>query len=119
MKAIHIVLAYATVLGFIVRALWAFTDNPMRRERWVRIVPHVIDSLLLVFGVALAVQLSLSPLSGWLLAKLIGLIAYIGFGVLTLRAASTGLRIAGFVGALASVGYIFAVAFSRQAWPFG
>ena len=118
MKSLHIMLAYATVLGFVVRALWAFTDNPLRQQRWVRIAPHVIDTLLLVLGVVMAYQISQSPFSGWLLAKLIALLAYIGFGVLTLRAGSTGLRAIGFVGALASIGYIFAVAFTRNPLPF-
>ena len=118
LKTLHVVLAYVTVLGFLVRAGWAFIDSPMRQQKWVRIAPHVIDTGLLVLGIVLAVQLGLSPVSGWLGAKLIGLIAYIGFGVLALRARSPGLRVAGVAGALASVGYIFAVAFSRNPWPF-
>jgi uncharacterized membrane protein SirB2 len=118
LKLLHVGLAYLTVLGFVVRALWAFSDSPMRRARWVRTVPHVIDTLLLVLGVAMAFQLGLSPVSGWLGAKLLGLLVYIGFGVLTLRATSTSLRIGGFVGAILAVGYVFAVAFSRDPWPF-
>jgi uncharacterized membrane protein SirB2 len=118
LKSLHVGLAYLTVLGFVVRALWAFADSPMRRAKWVRIVPHLIDTLLLVLGVAMAFQLGLSPVSGWLGAKLAGLFVYIGFGVLTLRATTTPLRIVGFVGAILAVGYVFAVAFSRDPWPF-
>jgi len=118
LKLLHIALAYLTVIGFVVRALWAFTESPLRQQKWARIAPHVIDTALLVLGVTMAFQLGLSPISGWLGAKLIGLLAYIGFGVLTLRASSPPLRVAGFVGALASVGYVFAVAFSRNPWPF-
>jgi uncharacterized membrane protein SirB2 len=114
LKTLHIALAYLTVIGFLVRAAWAFVDSPMRRQKWVRIAPHVIDTTLLVLGVVMALQLGVSPVAGWLGAKLLGLLAYIGFGVLTLRAGSTGLRMVGLVGALASVGYIFAVAFTRN-----
>ena len=117
LKLIHIALAYLTVIGFVVRALWAFADSPMRQQKWVRILPHVIDTALLAIGVVMAFQLGLSPVSGWLGAKLLGLLAYVGFGVLTLRATSTGLRVTGLVGALASVAYIFAVAFTRDPWP--
>ena len=74
-------------------------------------------ALLLTLGIALVVNLGLSPLDGWLAAKLVGLLAYIGFGVLTLRAPSRALKGLGFGGALLSVGYVFAVAFSRSAWP--
>jgi uncharacterized membrane protein SirB2 len=118
LKTIHLTLAYLTVFGFVLRGIWALTDSAIRSEKWVKIVPHVIDTLLLVLGVAMAINLSISPLEGWLAAKLVGLLAYIGFGVLTMRAARTNMKVVGFVGALASVGYIFAVAFARNPWPF-
>ena len=41
----------------LVRALWAFTDSPMRQQKWVRIAPHVIDTALLVLGVTMAVPM--------------------------------------------------------------
>jgi len=110
-------LAYLTVLGFVVRGIWALTDSAFRSQKWVKIAPHVIDTLLLIVGVAMAVELAISPLEGWLAAKLVGLLAYIGFGVLTMRARTQSMKIVGFVGALASVGYIFAVAFARDPWP--
>ena len=114
----HLALAYLTVLGFVVRGIWALTDSAYRSQKWVRIAPHIIDTLLLALGVALVVQLSLSPVEGWLAAKLVGLLAYIGFGVLTMRATARKMKLVGFVGALGSVGYIFAVAFARNPWPF-
>jgi uncharacterized membrane protein SirB2 len=118
-KEFHVALAFITVAGFVARAALAMADNQLRNTKFVRIAPHVIDTLLLVFGITLAVQLSLSPVSnGWLMAKIVGLLAYIGFGVLTMRARSTPLRLLGFVGAIASVGYIFAVAYSKQVVPF-
>ncbi len=118
LKNFHIMLAYLTVLGFVVRGIWSFIDSPMRQEKWVKIAPHVIDTLLLTLGVLLVIDLGLAPFSGWLTAKLLGLLAYIGFGVLAMRAQSRSLKIFGFSAALLCVGYIFAVAFTRSAWPF-
>ncbi len=118
LKSLHIMLAYLTVLGFTVRGLWAVTDSPLRRQAWVRVVPHVIDTALLVLGVALAVQLGASLADPWLAAKLSALLAYIAFGVLTMRATARGLQLLGFAGALLSVAYIFAVAFTRSPLPF-
>ena len=118
LKLFHITLAYLTVIGFVVRGIWVLADSPMRQQKWVRIAPHVVDTLLLIAGVVLVLNLSLSPLSGWLAAKLLGLLAYIGFGVLTMRAGNRPLQLLGFAGALLSVGYIFSVAFTRSALPF-
>ena len=118
-KSAHIVLAYVTVVGFVARALLAFASSPLRNARWLRIAPHVIDTLLLAFGVTLAIELGISPLvHGWLAAKIAGLVLYIGFGVTAMRATAMPVRLVAFVAALASVAYIFAVAYSKQVWPF-
>ena len=117
LKSLHIALAYLTVGGFVLRGMWAITDSPLRTARWVRILPHVIDTLLLTAGVVLAVRIGADLLGGWLGAKLIALLGYIALGVVTMRAQSTPLQIAAFVGALLCVTYIFAVAFTRSAWP--
>jgi uncharacterized membrane protein SirB2 len=117
-RSLHVLLAYLTVVGFLLRAVWAFTDSPIKNHKLVKVLPHVVDTLLLVLGVVMAYQLSISPFSGWLFAKLVGLVAYIGFGVLTMRGSTTETKVLGLAGALVSVGYIFAVAFSRNAWPF-
>ena len=121
-KSLHIVLAYVTVVGFVIRALLAFAGSPARNVRWVRIAPHVIDTLLLACGIALAVDLGISPLvHGWLAAKIVGLVLYIGFGVAAMRAPSLPLKVVSFAAALLSVAYVFAVAYSKQVvppWPF-
>lgn len=118
LKSFHIMLAYLTALSFVVRGLWAIVDSPLRNQKWVRIAPHVIDTLLLTLGVIMAINIGASLTEGWLGAKLLGLLAYIGFGVVTMRAGSRGVKIASFVAALACVGYMFAVAFTRSPWPF-
>ena len=121
-KSLHVILAYATVIGFILRAFWSLSANEaghaLLRARLTRIVPHVIDTALLAAGIGLAVMAELALFEGWLGAKLAGLAAYIGFGVLTLRARGRPLKAVGLVGALVSVGYVFAVAFTRQAVPW-
>lgn len=119
LKEFHVALAFVTVAGFVVRGLLSLADSPLRNLKWIRIAPHVIDTLLLGCGIALAVSMSLSPLAnGWLMAKIVGLVVYIGFGVMAMRARSRPLKIVAFIAAIASVGYIFAVAYSKQVMPF-
>ena len=116
-RNLHVLLAYVTVAGFVARAALAFLDAPARHHKLVRILPHVVDTLLLVCGLALVFGLGHSFSESWLSAKLVALLAYIGFGVLTLRANTPALRVAGVAGALASVGYIFMVALARDPLP--
>ena len=42
-----------------------------------------------------------------------------GFGVLTLRGSTTPLKLVGISGALASLAYLFSVAMTRDASPWG
>ena len=66
----------------------------------------------------MAINLQVSPTQGWLAAKIIALLGYIGFGVITMRASYRPLKIMAFVLALACVAYLISVAFTRQVWPF-
>ncbi|MCP5178575.1 MAG: SirB2 family protein [Pseudomonadales bacterium] len=118
LRNIHMALAILSVVGFILRAAWAFMGSPVLKSKPVRILPHVNDTLLLVLGVVLAYGLGWPVTSGWLAAKLVALLAYIGFGVVTLRATTNPMRLVGVVGALSCVGYIFMVAFTKNPLPF-
>jgi len=117
LKSFHITLAYLTVIGFVVRGLWSIVDSPLREQKWVRVLPHIIDTALLGIGVIMVISIGASFTDGWLVAKMLALLGYIGFGVLAMRATSRPLKVVGFLLALASVGYLFAVAFSRSPFP--
>jgi uncharacterized membrane protein SirB2 len=97
LKEFHVAFAYLTVASFVARGLLSIADSPLRNAKWIRIAPHIIDTLLLAFGIALAVTMSLPPLANsWLMAKIVGLLAYIGF-MSMMRARSRPLKIVGFV----------------------
>ena len=86
------------------------------QQRWVKITPHVVDSLLLASAIALAFLESISPVSQpWLAAKIIALLIYILLGMVALKyGKSIQLRITAWLGALVCVGYILAVAFTKS-----
>ncbi len=115
-KVLHFSLAFLTASSFVIRLGWSYVAPDLLQEKWVRIAPHVIDTLLLILGLWLASQLAGGIWQGWLIAKMVGLLAYIGFGVLALRG-SGAVKTLGAVGALLSVTYIFLVAFTRQVLP--
>ena len=116
MLKLHVILALVSVGGFVLRLGWSLTDTAMLQRKVVRIAPHVIDTVLLLTGVWMALNLPDGLLTTWLLAKLVALLGYIGFGVLALRAQGA-LKWLGAAGALLCVGYIFLVAFSRSPLP--
>jgi uncharacterized membrane protein SirB2 len=115
-KYVHLATVVTSLALFFVRGLWMILDSSQLEGRWVRVLPHVNDTVLLVAGVWLAFELRLSPAAApWLTAKLVALLVYIGLGMLALRPGRTKrARVAAWVAALAVFGYIVAVAVTRS-----
>ncbi|MFC4158827.1 SirB2 family protein [Chitinimonas lacunae] len=120
-KHIHMTTVGITALLFVLRGVWMLTDSPRLQARWVRIVPHINDTVLLGSAIVLASMLRQAPfLDGWLTAKLLGLLAYIALGTVALKRGRTRtIRATAFFLALLVLGYIVLVARSKQPWPFG
>lgn len=118
-KHIHMTLALLTLLSFIFRSILAFSHSPIRNNKFWKIVPHILDTVFLLSAIALVVLLSQYPLAHlWLTAKVVGLVAYIVFGVLTLKAKGFVQRSVFFVLALASFAYVLKVALTKNALFF-
>lgn len=89
LKHSHAGLAYLTIILFAGRFLLFYFYPVWRRNRPLRILPHVIDTLLLLSAIALCIQIAQYPLTDdWLTAKVAGLLAYIGFGAVAIKRAS-------------------------------
>lgn len=116
LKHIHMTFAVLSGALFLVRGLWMLAESRRLEQRWVRIAPHVIDTLLLGSAIGLAVWSSQYPgQSPWLTAKLVALVAYIGLGTVALKRGRTRqVRALAFVGALACFAYILAVAVTKN-----
>ena len=85
-KHLHMTLAILSISGFMVRGLLAINQHPIVKQRWIRILPHIIDSLLLAAAIYLAWSLRANPLQQpWLAAKIIALILYIGLGTQVIK----------------------------------
>lgn len=120
LKFTHIACVVLSIAGFIVRGLWMLRDSPWLRNKWVKVVPHVNDTLLLAAGIALAMRIQQYPfVHGWLTAKILALIAYIVVGAVGLKYSKTrNIRIAAWFGAIVIFLYIVLVALTRQVLPF-
>ena len=116
-KHLHITLAVVSGSFFLLRGLWMLGESPMLRQRWVRTLPHVVDTLLLASALVLVVWSGQYPFEqNWLTAKVLALVAYIGLGTIALKRGKTpSLRRFALLAALATFAYIVAVALTRQA----
>src|SRR5512147_986113 len=119
LKMVHAGSAVLSIAGFIVRGALMLRESPLLAARFVRIAPHVVDTILLASALWLAWLIGQYPfVHGWLTAKVIGLLAYIVLGSVALKRGRTrGVRVAAFGLALATALYIVSVAVTRD--PLG
>jgi len=119
LKHLHLLAVAITLALFLLRGTWMLADSPRLQARWTRIVPHVNDTVLLAAAIGMLAVGGLSPLQQpWIMAKIGGLLAYIGLGTLALkRGKSKAVRITALIAALAVIVYIVAVAFTKQVIP--
>ena len=116
LKYAHLALAIVSISGFVLRGLWMMSGSALLDRKAVRIAPHVVDTLFLITGIALILQLALPVMqSPWLLAKFAGLVVYIVLGAIALRRGATmPIRQVAFVGALSAFAYIVGAAVSKS-----
>ena len=120
LKTVHVGCAATSFALFFARGIWMLRGSPLLRRAWVRVLPHLVDTLLLASAIAMAAMSRQYPLvAGWLTAKVVALVAYIGLGMIALRHGRTPrVRAAAWVAALAVFAYIVAVALTRRAAPW-
>ena len=120
LKHLHVTCVVLSISGFLLRGVLMLADSPLRHARWLRIVPHVNDALLLAAALALTVVIDHYPfVDAWLTAKVFGLLLYIVLGSLALKAGRTRtVRTAAWFAALAVFGYVASVALTKDARGF-
>ncbi len=120
LKTLHISFVVCSYLLFVLRYFWSMNDSKIMLQRWVRIVPHAVDTLLLASAVALALTIRQYPfVDSWLTAKVAGLSLYVGLGVVALRnGVSKTVRVFAGLAAQAMFFYIVLVAITRHPLPW-
>ncbi|MDN3648685.1 SirB2 family protein [Reinekea marina] len=116
-KHLHMLSAMISISFFIVRAFWSVRESPLLQQKWVKISPHIIDTVLLVCALYLA---SFWPLStGWIWVKVVALVAYIIVGTFAIKRGKTPKSRGLFaIAAILIFGYIVGVAVTQNpsAW---
>lgn len=120
LKHIHVTCVALSYSLFFLRGVWMLRESPALQQRWVRIAPHALDTLLLASAIALAWQLGISPLSTpWLAAKIVALLLYIAIGSVALKRGKTKrIRLVAWLAAQAAFFYIVSVAVTHDPQPW-
>ncbi|MBS0484576.1 MAG: SirB2 family protein [Proteobacteria bacterium] len=116
LKMIHVSSVILSYSLFFLRGIWLMRDSASLRQRWVKVLPHVIDTVLLTSAVLLAITIQQNPLqNAWLTAKVGGLLLYIGLGMVAMRFGKTRqVKIAAWIAAQCVFVYIVLVAITKS-----
>ena len=120
LKIIHISCALLSISGFILRGVWMLQNSPWLQSPLTKRLPHIVDTVLLLTAIAMVYWSSQYPFQqGWLTAKVVALVVYIGLGMLALRyGKSRRVRGIAWLSAIVVFMYIVGVALSRDAALF-
>jgi len=121
LKAVHVTCILTSYSLFVLRGIWSFRGSSVMKARWVKIVPHVVDTCLLASAIALAFAIHQYPfVDSWLTAKVIGLLLYIALGLVALKYGnSRNIRVGAWLAAQVVFFYIVFVAINHAVLPSG
>jgi uncharacterized membrane protein SirB2 len=116
LKMIHVTSVVVSYLLFSLRSMWLMRGSAVLQQRWVKITPHVVDTILLLSAIILAIRIQQDPIHDpWLSAKVGGLLVYIGLGMMALKFGKTRkTRISAWIAAQAVFLYIVLVALTKN-----
>lgn len=119
LKYLHVACVFVSISLFVFRFVYLYRVSGKALARALKVLPHVVDTLLLSAAIGMLWVLRINPFDvNWLLAKIVALLAYIFFGALCLRSIPGSRRqLLFFVLAFASVSYIVIVALSKTPVP--
>lgn len=122
LKWTHVTAVSVSFIGFAARGIGALRGRDWVRHRLARVLPHLVDTVLLLSALGMLWVLHLAPWSlPWLRAKLVGLVGYILLGVVALRPrigtrafTPRAVRLGSWLAALLVFGYIVSVALTKN-----
>lgn len=120
LKMIHVTSVVISYLLFSLRSMWMMRGSAALQQRWVKITPHIVDTVLLTSAIALAIMIDQDPVNNsWLGAKVVNLLLYIGLGMMALRFGKTRkAKISAWIAAQVVFLYIVLVALTKNPTVF-
>ncbi|UTW11090.1 SirB2 family protein [Marinobacterium rhizophilum] len=120
LKHLHLTAATLSISLFLLRGYWMLLGSGWQNKRLIRVIPHIVDTVLLLSAIGLALTLQQYPfVNDWLSAKLLALVAYIVLGIIALkRGRSKSTRTLAFGAAIGTFVYIAWVAVTRDPTPW-
>jgi len=117
-KIIHLTAVVLTIVGFITRGILLLRQSPLMKTVWVKKMPHIVDTVLLLSGITLAWVTHQNPVEQpWLATKLSALLLYIGLGLIAFRFAKTkGVQLVSWLAAIVVFFFMVSVAMTKN--PF-
>lgn len=114
-KYLHILTAALSVTLFSFRFHLLIRKPEGLQQRWIRVAPHINDTLLLILAVLLCFAVQQAPLiTPWLSEKVAAVVLYILAGMFTLRwVKSCRGRVIWFMIALSTFAYIATIAINK------
>ena len=89
-KIIHIISIILSYILFSLRGIWMIQGSPLLKLRWVKILPHVIDTILLASAISLVAMIQqYQGFNIWISAKIGALLLYILLGMVAFRFGKT------------------------------
>jgi uncharacterized membrane protein SirB2 len=117
-KMLHLIFVLLTIAIFVGKVVLSVINPDLLKQKIFTIAPHAISGLLILTGIVLVFQGNwLSADYGWIIAKVIALVGFVGLGIFTMRSVGTNRWLA-FAGAIGLFVYIGIVAVSKNAFFF-
>jgi len=112
-KHLHMTAVALSGLLFMIRGLWLLQGSTQLQAKWVKITPHVIDTLLLVSAIAMLLVSHQFPV--WVHVKITLLVVYIGLGLMAFKKAKTqGQKLTFLLAAVAVYVFLISVALTKS-----
>jgi uncharacterized membrane protein SirB2 len=116
---LHVTAVVISLALFSFRFALTLKGSRVLQQKWLKILPHLVDTILLLTAIWLLTLSSIIEVDGWVASKVMGVVLYIVSGFYTLKWAKTNRsRLIGFASAVVWITLTATVAFTNQAFSF-